>query len=178
MKRKILISIVALLAIFYSEAQSSSVKSYGYLQSITPGITAGKDVTINGGEKEIKKEDKLYKYYIYLSVPPKARIIPVEVWIKGKRYPVTYQEVEEKPVTVTNSILPDHPKTTVLVPQTSRKVLEITPVPEDSATKTRSKASIQSKARKNELVIIYKNKGRTCSSVLKKFHQLPGDVRQ
>jgi len=136
---------IAILASFFSFAQvEGASKIYGYKQKVMPGTIR---VDENGNPAPRKT---IYNYYIYLAST--SKVTPVEIWINNEPYDVTINEVKTTPVEYTNPTS-DAGKSKILVPKTTRRVLQLTP-----ALNKIQKPTLKGKALsvKNELVIIYK----------------------
>jgi len=136
---------IAILASFFSFAQAEGAsKIYGYKQKLMPGTIR---VDENGNPAPRKT---IYNYYIYLAST--SKVTPVEIWINNEAYSVTINEVKTTPVEYTNPTS-DADISKILVPKTTRRVLQLTPV-----LNKIQKPTLKGKAlsAKNELVVIYK----------------------
>jgi hypothetical protein len=154
-----LLIIIGLYSAASAQTEGAS-KIYGYKQRVKPGTIRVDD---NGREVQAKP---VYNYFIYLASTTK--VIPVEIWINGEVYSVTINTVPATPVKYTNPMLDDN-KSEILVPKTTRKVLQLAPST-DKIQKPTQKAKTLSA--KNELVIIYKGSGKTYYKALLKLKEL------
>ena len=167
------IALLAFLAIAGFAQAQSSVKLYGYVQSVTPGM-AGKQLDENG--KAVKKSPaKLYNYFMYLSSASKNRMYPVEIWIKGERLGVRAEAVSTTPVTTVVDDGSMKAKTIVLVPETTAKVWLLTGTREPLLKEFPKAKTL---ANTNELVLIYKLNGKFGYATLKAFQQLSAAAMQ
>lgn len=150
-------------------AQNSSGKLYGYIQPVIPGAAAAKRVTDDAGHVvERKPEDTRFNYFIYLTTAQTTRVYPIEMWIKGQPFSAMPKTVTT-PVEQTSHLVPGRPQKTVLVPETTQKVTQLEPAP-FIAEKSNAKAA--SLALENELVVVYKQGGKTYIKTLKTLSEL------
>ena len=152
---------IAILASFFSFAQvEGASKIYGYKQKVMPGTIR---VDENGNPAPRKT---IYNYYIYLAST--SKVTPVEIWINNEAYSVTVNEVKSTPVEYTNPT--SNPgKSKMLVPKTTRRVLQLTPS-SNPIQKPTSKAKGLSV--KKELVLIYKGSGKLYYKTISKLTEL------
>lgn len=165
--KKFFFTFFVLAGFLSCKAQSKgSISLYGYKQAVLPG-TIPKGVTDeNGKEVEIEYKPR-YNYFIYTA--SNARIYPVEIWINGQAYAVKTNEISQTPVEHFNPTgSPENGEKTILVPKTSKKVIQITLAPSISTQNAKAKTLSDT----NELVLIYKQNGRSYYSSLKKIKEL------
>ncbi|HVG42265.1 MAG TPA: hypothetical protein VM888_11695 [Chitinophagaceae bacterium] len=154
-------------AVISVQAQASN-KLYGYSQIITPGVRATADVDMDGNV--IKKPVKTnYDYSIYLTTALKTKVYPLEVWIKGNAYSAKIETIAHTPVEHTNSPVLNQSQKNVLVPKTTQKVVKLIPT---AAVAIKSTRKVKQLAKSNELVVVYKQGGKTYYKTIKKFMEL------
>ncbi len=150
-------------------AQNNQDKLYGFVQPIIPGAAAAKRVTDDAGNVvERRSEDIRFNYFIYLTTTSKARVYPVEMWIKGAPYSAMPKTVTA-PVELTDNLVPGRPQKTVLVPKTTQKITQLDPAPHVAE---KSNAKARNLAQENELVVVYKQGGKTYIKTLKTLSEL------
>lgn len=177
MKYKILILTFILLTTTYLlQAQSASSKLYGFSQAVIPGAAAAKRVTDDAGNVvERRTEDIRMNYFIYLSTVAKTRVYPIEVWIKGNAFSARPETVASTPVQVLGNVVMGRTQKTTLVPKTTQKVTRLIPIPL-AANKSSQKA--KALAAENELVVVYKQGGKTFYKTLKSITELSPQALQ
>jgi hypothetical protein len=142
--------------------QKDGITLYAFEQKVIPGIAPARDV-VEGG-KVVKKTSWAEKqYYIFLTTPDNITVYPVLVWIKGKAFGVRSKE-SATPV----KRLSTNDTTIVLVPKTEQRVVRLFPV-ETALGKQQWGATL---AKQNELVLVYKIKGRHYYLVKERFERL------
>lgn len=149
-----------------SQAKTPVIKIYAYAQSVIPGVNPNrKAIDESGNEIKVKPKARL-NYLVYIEQKKSATVQPINIWMKDKRYSLTYEEVKETPVELASSNLMSDKKKTVLVPKTKNKVLKltITGVIED---KGKPSAALKKLIDKNGLVISYIWKGKKYYTELK-----------
>lgn len=134
-------------------------KIYGYKQKVLPGT-----VRVDATGRELPRKPR-YNYFIYLASGSKVE--PVEIWINGEVYSVISKEVKT-PVEYSNQTV-DGIKLQVLVPKTSRRVLQLG-LSLNQIQKPTSKGKLV--ADKNELVVIYKCKDKLYYKTVSKLKDL------
>ena len=140
---------------------------YGYKQGIAPGVQ--QNVAEEGTGKQVTSSSRgSYNYHIYISSPD--IVYPAELWLNGERFSVRTRSISA-PVTVTAD---DDQKVVTLVPATSEKVLQLTPAPPVD----KELAFLKHVTKENELVVLYKMKGKLYYQRLKTFKKLPSVVLQ
>ena len=168
MKKNFFISVVVLLNVIIVNSQPVKVKLYGYIQQIIPGASLKRDMYENGKQRELR-EDKKYNYLIYLMAPKSTPIQPIEIRIRGKAYSFKTDTVRETPVTYVNYNIPNQPKTQILVPKTDKAVFLLSPLP---ALSEKHPYTLGTKAKSNELLVLYKIHGKVQMAFLKKMVML------
>ena len=168
MRATILILPLLLLALA-AFAQTTPAKLYGYVQTVSAGMVQRGSIDETTGQETQAKPRRNQNYFIYLAGPKGVRIYPTEIWISGKQYSAQYTSVTETPVEIANNNVPGRPKSVTLVPKTTGSLLSLTPAP---AAGIKGLASAKTKAKANDLVVVYKMKGKTYTSVLKKLNRL------
>jgi hypothetical protein len=157
--KAIYFSAVALFLSITGMAQvEGASKLYGYKQEVMPGTIR---VDENGNQVRPKPR---YNYFIYLS--SSTKVIPTEVWIDGKAYSVNASPVAKTPVEYKNPTSTEKAK--ILVPKTTRFVLQLLPVAELSQASSKGKTLSE----KNQLVVIYKGGQKNYYKALAKFTML------
>lgn len=175
-KRTLGIIFIAIAITTIANAQTNNnIMLYGYIQPVLPGITAKGDIDENG--RMIKKNTGgvMNNYRIYITAPSNFRIYPIAIWIKSTPYSAKSEVITNTPVVLTNHTIPSHPQTTTLVPKTTQKVWQITPLP-PIESKLSAKAKVM--AQTNELVVSYKLNGKYYYAALEKLTELPSGARQ
>ncbi len=146
-------------------AQTNSDQLYGFRQTVIPGAAAAKRITDDAGNViENNTENNRYNYYIYLATSAKTRVYPVEIWLKGEPFSARPETVASTPVTATDNVILGRAQKTILVPKTTQKVIRLIPTPL-MADKSSNKA--KSLAQEAELVVVYKQGGKTYYKTLK-----------
>ena len=157
--------LIASAAALVSCAQNKgSAKLYGFKEAVVSGVKTG--VTEEGGETSQQAAKSGLNYFIYLQTP--GRVYPSEIWIDGTVYSVT-TETQATPVERQAFAAPSQSGKVQLVPKTSDKVVQLTPV---NATPEKLSQKGKSLAESNELVVVYKQGGQFYYSVLKELKQL------
>ena len=152
---------IAILFSVLSFAQTEGAsKIYGYKQRVLPGI-----VRVDENGKEQRRQPQ-YNYFIYLASTTK--VVPVEIWVNGEAYSVLVTSRSSTPV---NYIHPNSGDTTpkILVPKTTRKVLQLGPSSSKIQKPTTKGKTLSSK---NELVVIYKGNGKMYYKTISKLDEL------
>jgi hypothetical protein len=152
---------IAMLTSFFSFAQvQGASKIYGYKQKVTPGTIR---VDENGNPAPRKT---IYNYNIYLASTTK--VIPTEIWLNGEAFSVTANEVKETPVEHRNTASATD-KSKILVPKTSRRVLQLIPSLNKIQKPTKKGKALSVK---NELVLIYKGGSKLYFKTIAELAQL------
>lgn len=142
-------------------AGQPAIKLYGFSRVSTPGMVPAREFDENGRTIS-KPANESIGYFIYLAASPSLKIKPKEIWIMGKRYPVSSAPVIQSPVVTGKD---------TLVKATSLKIQEVkwgnSPLNTTSLSTTVKKLTAA-----NELVLKYQWKGRTYYKVIKKIKEL------
>lgn len=138
---------IFLYAASYAQTEGAS-KIYGYKQKVRRGTLR---VDENGREVPAKPT---YNYFIYLA--SSTKVVPVEIWINGEAFEVNVNMVSSTPVKYVNPMSGNN-KAEILVPKTTRKVLQIAPSANKVQKPTQKGKTLSVK---NELVIIYNGSGK------------------
>ena len=166
MKQTLLI--LFLLFIFsISKAQTrTDVRIYGYIQPVSRGVSPETNIDEAGNliSKGIKPGSN---YFIYIT-GPSTRIYPIEMWVKGEQYSAKAEAVNKTPVQMGDPAIPDGPNLITLVPKTSKKVMTL--IPGNAVFPGKSLAIAKSKAKVNELVVVYKMNGKLYYALLEKLN--------
>ena len=168
--RYILLLTAILFIISSGNAQTrNDVKTYGYIQPVGRGVSPSMDIDEAGSVKSTGLKPGS-NYFIYIAGPATMRIYPIEMWLKGEKFSAKPTAVNNTPVLMADPSLPDGPNRITLVPKTSKKIFMLTP---GNANVTgKSLAIAKSKARTNELVVVYKMNGKLYYSALEKLNIL------
>ena len=168
MKQKLLFTILLFSISTGVFAQNNPIiKVYAYSQAVLQGAKPSDD--IEEGGKEIKAvADKKLNYFFYAEQKKSTVITIVSVWIKGKNYSAKASLVSKTPVVLKSD---DPSGNTELVPKSTNKIILITPGGEKISTQKPS-ASIGKPISASELIIVYKWKGKTYYSEVKKIKEL------
>ena len=174
--RVIFLSTLFLLAAYALSAQTSGDKLYGFSQVTIPGAAAAKRVTDDAGNVvERRTEDLKVNHFIYLTTTSKTRVYPIEVWIKGKAFSARTEAVANTPVQVSGVVVMGRTQKTTLVPKTTQKVTRLIPTP---LTASKSSQKAKTLAGENELVVVYKQGGKTFYKTLKTITELSPQALQ
>jgi hypothetical protein len=170
---KVAAMVCSLLLILASCAsQSKNVKLYAYKQAVSPGKRSGYETDENGKPLPQKTKARV-NYFIYLSHPASLQIKTIEMWIDGDPFDIRAERVNS-PVEIDDGN-PFKSTKTVLVPKTKDSVWLLNPVEHnDRGTKN----PIKTLAKANQLVVMYKLKGKSYSQSLKEIKPLPTAVMQ
>lgn len=133
-------------------SQKDSLTLYAYEQKVSPGIAPSKTSQTNT------------QYYIFLATRHNKVVDPVSLWIKGKLFGINAKEVKTpvKKLSINDSSI-------VLIPGTEQKVLRLFPIKTTMPGNTQKGGVL---ARQNELVLVYKLKGRFHYMVKERIDQL------
>ncbi len=168
---KSLIILLTLIMILNAAAHAQINKNvilYGYMQPVISGAPPKVSYSEGGQEKTTHRASK-YNYFMYLAGPSNLRIYPTEIWLKGKQYGVSYSAVKKTPVQHTNVNIPEFSKPIVLVPETTKTVLQLGTT---TATSPKKLAIVKTKAQYNDLVVVYKMGGKFYYATVKKMAML------
>ena len=145
--------------------QAQEVKLYGYVQKVTPGVSAAVELDENGARKKLSGK-VMENYLMYLAGPSRSRVYLVEGWIKGEKVGLKGTPVKS-PVKVT--AFSETGEAVDVVPKTAATVWQLTGTTA-FAGKTFEKA--KGLAQTNDLVVVYKLNGRFRYATLKSFTPL------
>lgn len=149
---------VCFSAFSFAQTEGAS-KIYGYKQKVMPGT-----IRVDENGREIQRKPQ-YNYFIYLAST--SKVTPVEVWINGESYAPIVNKVATTPVKYSHPTSGDPEK--VLVPKTTRKVLQLSP----SLNKIQNPLQKAKKlSSKYELVIIYKGGDKLYYKAVSKLNEL------
>ena len=172
---KIIFLLVILFTVSQVNAQTyKGALLYGFQQSVSGGKkpTAGVEEKNTTGNVAIHPRKNLW---LYLVMPEKLVFTPTELYLNGKKYRVKTERVTKTPVVFTDASIPDEPKTTVMVPETSRAVWQLTPLAEQ---KPITSAMMKKLASQNEVMVGYIVKGKKYYASLKKLTWLEPALMQ
>ena len=168
MKRLFLL-LTVVLAFDKLPAQNSGDKLYGFVQPVLPGAAAARRIADDAGNvSERKPADVRLNYFIYLATAKADTVYDVEMWIRGKAFSAL-PKIVDTPVELTSNLVPGRPQKKVLVPKTTQKVIQLEPT-ELAGKKTNGKAARL--AQQAELVVVYKQEGKTYIKTLKALSEL------
>lgn len=153
---------------------AKNVNLYAYKQPVISGAPPKVTYNEGGGEKATPRVSK-YNYLIYIAGPSNLRIYPVEVWLLGKQYGVKASGAKKTPIEYTNVNIPEFSEPVVLVPKTTKTVLQLHTT---TAHLQKGLAVAKTQAQTNELVVVYKMSGKFYYVVLKKLNHLEPIVMQ
>jgi hypothetical protein len=136
----------------------TGVKIYGYVRDILPGNIPNSQTG--------RVRPNTATYMIYVSAPSKYVITPVEVWIDGEKFSAKSQSYVKTPVLVPKDNTGNQIS---LVAKTSNKVQQIATAAPAEGTIS---ANAEKKAASNELVVVYRLKGKLYTATLKKLTRL------
>jgi len=149
-------------------------KLYGYRQAVIPGAAAANKRVIDDAGNvvtERRTEDTRNTYHIYLATTAKTRVYPIEVWINGEAFSARPENGAKTPVEVPSGPgVMGRASNSTLVPKTTQKVTRLIPIPL-VADKTSQKAAAL--AKQAELVVVYKQGGKTYYKTIKTLEALP-----
>jgi hypothetical protein len=169
--------LLAIIFNFYTlNAQTNkNVTIFGYVQPVSRGVSP--DIQVDeAGNSKTRNVKAGRNYYIYIAGPASSRIYPIEMWLKGQQYSAKAEMINKTPVQMADPALPNGPGVITLVPKTSKKVIML--IPGNTNIAGKSLAIAKSKARDNELVIVYKMSGKLYYVVLEKLAVLEGATMQ
>lgn len=167
---KFLLGIMALwLAVGAEAQQNSTITLYAFEQPVTPGIQKARDIDESGNRIPAANEGPMRNYSFYAVSPSAARIYPIALWLKGTEYGVKPKTILKTPVTHTSYANPNSPQTTVLVPETKQKVLEL--IPTDVYANKKFPAA-ERLAASNEVVFVFRQNGKIFYKALPRLTKL------
>ncbi len=146
-----------------------SLQLYGYKQSVSggkaPDIIEGSSVRTGTGAGK--------NYFIY--AVSAYRIYPSEIWIEGIRYGVQVKSITKTPVEYSDEANIGSSKK-VLVPATTKKVIQLIPVTAVAIKSVGTKA--KSLSATNELVVVYKQNGKFYYTAMKSLGKMESAAMQ
>jgi hypothetical protein len=148
-------------------AQTDKVKLYGYAQPVIGGIPSTTPSDEKGNPAATTKKSHA-NYLFYIAYPKNIVVYPLELWMHGEVYSINVQ-----PVITPVEILYDNgsfdPQKVTLVPETEDTCLQLIPTEKLVIKNTTVKKSL---IENNDLVIVYRMKGKLYSQTLKKIKGL------
>jgi hypothetical protein len=146
---------------------SQTVKLKAYVQAITPGNVPVRMNEENGNTQSSQATSK-DQYFIYLIHSKNSRVIPVQMWLRGKLYSIKTNPITQTPVEMHDNMIPSNPTKITLVPKTEQQVVQLLPI-----ASTISKTIVgKDKAKANEAVVVYKLNGKFYTVTQKKLTRL------
>lgn len=170
MKQFFAILVLLLTIQFVSAQRTAIVKTFAFAQSVTPGARPQTGVEENGTEVKVPVKERL-SYFMYAEQLRSTDIRMVSVWIKGKSYSVKADTVAKSPVEMVAGEGTETQNLT-LVPATRNKLWILTPGQAIQKPATPS-TTLRNLIRKNEMVLVYRWKGKLWYSTVKKITALP-----
>ncbi len=168
--KQTLLLLAATLIFSITKAQTrKDVKIYGYIQPVSRGVAPETNIDEAGNLKS-KGVKPGINYFIYITGPASTRIYPIEMWLRGEQYSAKPETVNKTPVQLADPALPNGPNLITLVPKTSKKVMML--IPGNAVTPGKSLAIAKSKAKTNELVVVYKMNGKLYYSLLENLNMI------
>jgi hypothetical protein len=162
--KKILLSLCILTLFLSCKAQQKgTIGLYGYKQAVLPGI-ASKGVMKENNTMETSRPKPKFNFFIYTA--SRSSITPTMIWLFGQPYSVKFHSIDSTQVEYIHPGGMPLSKKHILVPKTGKKILQLTLVGPIEAKANDKAASL---AKKNELVIVYGQKGKTYYSSLSKL---------
>jgi hypothetical protein len=154
-----------------SQTNTPVIKIYAYAQPVVPGVNPNSKAIDESGKEISVKPKSHVNYLIYFVQKKSATIQPINIWIKEKKYMITYEEVKETPVELPSSNLMSDKKKMELVPKTENKVLKLI-ITGEILDKGKPSATLIKLIGKNGLVISYTWKGKKYYAGLKNIKML------
>ena len=167
--------ITAVLSILSMGAFAQSTKLFGYKQTVSAGIDAGREISEDGTMTKAQPK-RMVNYFMYFTTTSKARLYPVALFIDGVRYDVQAVAVKQTPVVEQRQLMPGQ-KAQVLVPKTTAMVYQLTSS-HATAASAKTTATAKTTAQNNALVFVYRQGGKTYTRSLKTLTQLTPDAMQ
>jgi hypothetical protein len=143
-------------------SQKDSLTLYAYEQKVIPGIAPARNIDEEGNVIRQPAGTK-NQYYIYLTAPGDIAVYPVSLWIKGKLYGINVKDAAS-PVKCQAA----NDSTIILVPETKQRTFRLFPIPCTQGKEQKGAAL----AKQNEVVLVYKLKGRFHNLVREKIKRL------
>lgn len=149
-------------------AQQAGVRLYGYKQAVVSGVRTSNN-TNNKSEMPAKSTKPYFNYFIYLTHQPTTELYPSEIWIDKTVFDVRTDTIKTTPVELIYADNPFQTEKEILVPATSAIVVRISLLEKTPGKTTNAKNSIVTS---NELVLVYKKKGKLYTVALKNMKAL------
>ena len=166
----LLLTAILLMATTGLRAQSKSDRLFGYSQVTTPGIAKADEIeNLDGTVTKTNERGNNKRHFIYLSTLAKTSVYPIEVWIKGEAFSARPESIAGTPVEISGPVVMGRPQKITLVPKTTQKVTRLIPIPLMEGKSTNKGATL---AQENELVVVYKQGGKTIYKTLKTLKEL------
>ncbi|MFL5741755.1 MAG: hypothetical protein ACJ75B_16125 [Flavisolibacter sp.] len=160
--KQLYITLLAMACSLISFAQSKgSAKLYGFKESVSVGKAPSHSIDESGAQKN---EVPRARHNLFIYLESSTSVVPTEMWIAGQKFSVRVDTVKKTPVERSNYSMPGRPKTVVLVPATKKTLLQLTPV---SAKQEGQQDKLKKLITDNELLVLYKQKGKVYYSSLK-----------
>lgn len=168
-------TIVLMFATTILCAQGTGDQLYGFSRVTTPGIAPADKIENLDGSVTERKVSNNTNYLIYLRTAAKTRVYPIEIWINGEVYSARPETVTKTPVQVAGPTVMGRTQQITLVPKTTQKVTQLIPTP---LMADKSSAKARKLAQTAELVVVYKQGGKTFYKTLKTLKALPVNALQ
>lgn len=167
MKKHIFFTLAFIATAFLIQAQEDGITIYGFRQQSTGGMQKRGDIDETG--KLVKKEPaQIFKNLIYLASASKARIYPVQMWIKGEAFSVNANVVTSEQL-LKEDANRHAGKIKAVVYKAGQTIWKLTPKP---LVIDKSGGRAKALAIANDVVVLYKMSGKLRYGVLKKFTDL------
>lgn len=157
MKYKIILLLLLISQVSFSQP---SLKLIAFSRTTTPGIVPARERN-EFSPKQEKPDNGSIGYFIYIQTKKRETIQPLELWVAGKRMLVKGITGVTSPVIVNND---------TLIKPTSQKVFALQW--EEAESSKPVQAVLNDKIAVNELVLVYKWRGKTKYKCLKKIKAL------
>jgi hypothetical protein len=169
MKKLLLVGALLCFIIVASAQEKGTVKLYGYYQA----VSAGKAPEINPetGLRTSAGQGKNYFLYAVSS----SRVYPAEIWVEGTRMGVTIRTITTTPVMYGDDANIGSPKKE-LVPKTTQRVTQLILAPAVEGKDFGNR--VETLARTNDVVLVYKQNGKFYYSALLKLTALGSAAAQ
>lgn len=148
-------------------------KAYAYRQKVSGGINK-KGIDANG--KLIKLPSSGINYFLYLEYNPEKQITINNIWIKGVSYNFETEKIT-LPVVIERSIkLGTKTDADTLVSPSKNEIIGIQPGQINNTVKTTN--YIKRLIQNNDVLFVYRCKGKTYYLAVKSFKQLAEEIRK
>ena len=159
MNSKLLLFILTFASI--STYAQNGIRVYGYAQQQLPGI-----VPRGNSEQGVPvKKEVVTDHLIYFSSPKGSQVTLVEMYINGRPYSIQSGSLLPTPVSQKDNL----GKTITLVPKTGNEVRQLI---RSDYVKGKDFSRARQKAAVNDVVVVYRFRGKYYSAVLKKLTKL------